>query len=181
MYQLYRAGRFGAAPWEGEALTFEPGETSKTRESWARLTDELMDRGFGRDTGLIALGGGVTGDLAGFVAATWLRGVRVVQVPTTLLAMVDAAVGGKTGINTEAGKNLVGVFHEPAAVLVDLLADVAVEKLGLEPRRLQRGFERLGVAPAPYEEDSRVRGWRCLFCSGACTCQAALYGLALRP
>lgn len=69
---------------------------------------------------VVSLGGGAVTDLAGFVAATWMRGVRVVHVPTTLLAMVDAAVGGKTGINTEAGKNLVGVFHEPAAVLVDL-------------------------------------------------------------
>ncbi len=72
-----------------------------------------------RDT-VISLGGGAVTDLAGFVAATWMRGVRVVHVPTTLLAMVDAAVGGKTGINTEAGKNLVGCFHEPSAVLVDL-------------------------------------------------------------
>ncbi|MGH3708967.1 MAG: 3-dehydroquinate synthase, partial [Pseudonocardiaceae bacterium] len=69
---------------------------------------------------VVGFGGGAVTDLAGFVAANWLRGVRVVQVPTTLLAMVDAAVGGKTGINTDAGKNLVGSFHEPAAVLVDL-------------------------------------------------------------
>ncbi|MGI9064144.1 MAG: 3-dehydroquinate synthase [Pseudonocardiaceae bacterium] len=69
---------------------------------------------------VVSLGGGAVTDLAGFVAATWMRGVRVVHVPTTLLAMVDAAVGGKTGINTEGGKNLVGAFHEPAAVLVDL-------------------------------------------------------------
>jgi 3-dehydroquinate synthase len=69
---------------------------------------------------VIALGGGAVTDLAGFVAATWMRGIRVVHVPTTLLAMVDAAVGGKTGINTAAGKNLVGAFHEPSAVLVDL-------------------------------------------------------------
>jgi 3-dehydroquinate synthase len=69
---------------------------------------------------VISLGGGAATDLAGFVAATWMRGVRVVHVPTTLLAMVDAAVGGKTGINTAAGKNLVGAFHEPSAVLVDL-------------------------------------------------------------
>ena len=119
VYQLYRAGRLGAAPWEGEALTFEPGETSKTRESWARLTDELMDRGFGRDTGLIALGGGVTGDLAGFVAATYMRGVPYLQVPTTVVAMLDAAVGGKTGVDTDKGKNLVGAFHPPAAVIAD--------------------------------------------------------------
>jgi 3-dehydroquinate synthase len=82
---------------------------------------EILGRiGLDRTGTVVALGGGAVTDLAGFVAATWLRGVRVVQVPTTLLAMVDAAVGGKTGINTEAGKNLVGAFHEPAAVLVDL-------------------------------------------------------------
>ncbi|HEY0815566.1 MAG TPA: 3-dehydroquinate synthase [Pseudonocardia sp.] len=76
--------------------------------------------GLTRSDVVISLGGGAATDLAGFVAATWMRGVRVVHVPTTLLAMVDAAVGGKTGVNTDAGKNLVGAFHEPAAVLVDL-------------------------------------------------------------
>ncbi|MGH3793383.1 MAG: 3-dehydroquinate synthase [Pseudonocardiaceae bacterium] len=80
----------------------------------------LGEIGLDRTGTVVALGGGAVTDVAGFVAATWLRGIRVVQVPTTLLAMVDAAVGGKTGINTEAGKNLVGAFHEPAAVLVDL-------------------------------------------------------------
>ncbi|MPY99210.1 MAG: 3-dehydroquinate synthase [Actinophytocola sp.] len=82
---------------------------------------EVLGRiGLDRDGVIIGLGGGAVTDLAGFVAATWLRGVRLVNVPTTLLGMVDAAVGGKTGINTEAGKNLVGVIHEPSAVLVDL-------------------------------------------------------------
>ena len=76
--------------------------------------------GLTRSDVVVGLGGGAVTDLAGFVAATWMRGVRVVHVPTTLLAMVDAAVGGKTGINTAAGKNLVGAFHEPSAVLVDL-------------------------------------------------------------
>jgi 3-dehydroquinate synthase len=76
--------------------------------------------GLTRQDAVVGLGGGAVTDLAGFVAATWMRGVRVVHVPTTLLGMVDAAVGGKTGVNTEAGKNLVGCFHEPAAVLVDL-------------------------------------------------------------
>jgi 3-dehydroquinate synthase len=76
--------------------------------------------GLARGDVVVSLGGGAATDLAGFVAATWMRGVRVVHVPTTLLAMVDAAVGGKTGINTAAGKNLVGAFHEPSAVLVDL-------------------------------------------------------------
>ncbi|MET8799927.1 3-dehydroquinate synthase [Nocardia sp. NPDC004568] len=83
---------------------------------------EVLGRiGLTRNDVVVSLGGGAATDLAGFVAATWMRGVKVVHVPTTLLAMVDAAVGGKTGINTEAGKNLVGCFHEPAAVLVDLV------------------------------------------------------------
>ncbi len=117
--ELYRAGRMGAAPWTGERITFPSGERSKTRDSWARLTDALMERGFGRDSGIIALGGGVTGDLAGFVAATYMRGVPYLQVPTTLLAMLDASVGGKTGVDTARGKNLVGAFHPPAAVIAD--------------------------------------------------------------
>ena len=95
------------------------GEQHKTRATWADLTDRLLAAGFGRDTLIIALGGGVVGDLAGFVAATFLRGVPYLQLPTTLLAMVDAAVGGKTGVDTPAGKNLVGAFHQPAGVLAD--------------------------------------------------------------
>src|ERR1700735_2286050 len=82
---------------------------------------EVLGRiGIGRKDALVSLGGGAATDVAGFAAATWLRGVSIVHVPTTLLGMVDAAIGGKTGINTDAGKNLVGAFHQPAAVLVDL-------------------------------------------------------------
>lgn len=95
------------------------GEASKSREEWARLTDRLLARGCGRDTTIVALGGGVVGDLAGFVAATFMRGVPFVQVPTTLLAMVDASLGGKVAVDTPAGKNLVGAFHPPAAVVID--------------------------------------------------------------
>ena len=95
------------------------GEASKTRESWARLTDELLASGHGRDSAILALGGGVVGDLAGFVAATYMRGIPFVQIPTTLLAMIDASVGAKTAVDTPAGKNLVGAFHRPAAVVVD--------------------------------------------------------------
>jgi 3-dehydroquinate synthase len=119
VYELLRMGRLGGLRWKGENLTFAAGEESKSRESWARLTDALLDRGYGRDSGIVAVGGGVTGDLAGFVAATYLRGIPYVQVPTTLLAMVDASVGGKTGVNTPAGKNLVGAFYPPAAVVAD--------------------------------------------------------------
>lgn len=108
-------------PLEAPVLTFPPGEASKTRETWARLTDDLLALGLGRDGAILALGGGVTGDLAGFVAATYLRGIPFVQVPTSLLAMLDASVGGKTGVDAPAGKNLVGAFHQPAAVVADPL------------------------------------------------------------
>jgi 3-dehydroquinate synthase len=116
---LYQSHRLGQADWSGQVLSFPPGEQSKTRESWARLTDELLDHGFGRDGGIVALGGGVTGDLAGFVAATYMRGLPYLQVPTTLVAMLDASVGGKTGVDTNKGKNLVGAFHPPEAVIAD--------------------------------------------------------------
>lgn len=101
--------------------TVPAGESSKSREQWIRLTDWLLAEGAGRDTTVVALGGGVVGDLAGFVAATYLRGIPVIQVPTTLLAMVDASIGGKTGVDTPRGKNLVGAFHQPAAVVADPL------------------------------------------------------------
>lgn len=100
---------------------FPAGEAHKTRETWAALTDAMLERGLGRDCCVIGLGGGVTCDIAGFVAATYLRGVPVVQVPTSLLAMIDAAVGGKTGVDVAAGKNLVGAFHQPYAVVIDPL------------------------------------------------------------
>jgi 3-dehydroquinate synthase len=100
-------------------LTFPAGEPSKTRHTWARLTDDLLALGLGRDGALVAVGGGVTGDLTGFVAATYLRGIPYVQVPTSLLAMLDASIGGKTGVDVPAGKNLVGAFHQPVAVVVD--------------------------------------------------------------
>jgi 3-dehydroquinate synthase len=95
------------------------GEKTKTRETWASLTDELLAANFGRDTLIVAVGGGMVGDLAGFVAATYMRGVPFVQVPTTLLSMIDASVGGKTGVDTPAGKNLVGAFHQPSLVVID--------------------------------------------------------------
>ena len=97
-----------------------PGEASKSYSMLESCWELLGQAGFTRSDVIVTFGGGATTDLGGFVAATWLRGVRVVHVPTTLLGMVDAAVGGKTGINTGAGKNLVGSFHEPAGVLCDL-------------------------------------------------------------
>jgi 3-dehydroquinate synthase len=96
------------------------GEAAKTVRTAESLWSLLGRRAFTRSDAVVGLGGGATTDLAGFVAATWLRGVPVVQVPTTLLGMVDAAVGGKTGVNTAEGKNLVGAFHPPTGVLCDL-------------------------------------------------------------
>ncbi|APT84850.1 3-dehydroquinate synthase [Corynebacterium aquilae] len=95
-------------------------EEGKSLATCGHLWDVMGGEGFTRRDCVIGFGGGAATDLAGFVAAGWMRGIKVVQVPTTLLAMVDAAVGGKTGINTAAGKNLVGAFHEPAAVFIDL-------------------------------------------------------------
>jgi 3-dehydroquinate synthase len=107
----------GVAPLPVEVPDAEAG---KTVEVAARCWDALGGAGFTRTDAVVGVGGGAVTDLAGWVAACWLRGVRVVQVPTSLLGMVDAAVGGKTGVNTAAGKNLVGAFHPPAGVLCDL-------------------------------------------------------------
>jgi len=104
---------------DATVIEIPPGERAKSREEWARVTDQLLALELGRDSALVALGGGSVGDLTGFVAATYLRGVPFVQVPTTLLAMVDASVGGKVGVDTAAGKNLVGAFHPPAVVIAD--------------------------------------------------------------
>lgn len=117
---IYGSRAIGGFPrGSADLFTVPAGESNKTRESWGRLTDDLLAAGFGRDSTIVALGGGMVGDLAGFVAATFMRGVPVVQVPTTLLAMIDASIGGKTGVDTPAGKNLVGLFHPPAAVVSD--------------------------------------------------------------
>ena len=108
-----------AAGMAADLLAFRAGEASKTREVWGELTDRLVALRYGRDSCIVALGGGVACDLAGFVAATYMRGLPVVQVPSTLLAMIDASIGGKTGVDTPAGKNLVGAFHQPALVVAD--------------------------------------------------------------
>jgi 3-dehydroquinate synthase len=109
-----------AAGLRADLVPFPCGEWNKTRATWAELTDALLAARLGRDGAVVALGGGVTGDLAGFVAATYLRGVPFAQVPTSLLAMLDAAIGGKTGVDVPAGKNLVGAFHAPRFVLADV-------------------------------------------------------------
>jgi 3-dehydroquinate synthase len=98
---------------------FPQGESSKTRQTKSNLEDELLASGHGMDSVVVSVGGGVTIDLAGFVAATYMRGIPVVHLPTSLLAMADAAIGGKTGVDHPMGKNLIGAFHPPLAVLAD--------------------------------------------------------------
>lgn len=128
---LYAADIVQALTADGhraDLFEFPAGEWNKNREEWIALSDRMLAAGVGRDSAVLAVGGGVTGDLAGFVSATYMRGLPVVQVPTSLLAMLDSSVGGKTGVDTDAGKNLVGAFHHPALVVID------PEVLGTLPR-----------------------------------------------
>lgn len=141
--------RCAAAGIDAALLTFPAGEASKSRERWGELTDAMLDRGMGRDACVVAVGGGVTTDLGGFVAATFMRGVPVVQVPTSYLAMIDASVGGKTGVDVRHGKNLVGAFHAPALVVADptLLSTLPdAERAG----GLVEAFKHGAILDAPY-------------------------------
>jgi 3-dehydroquinate synthase len=123
------AASLGRADISHEEIVLPPGEPTKDFAELERLVDRMLALGIERSTTVVALGGGVVGDLAGFAASIVLRGVGFVQIPTTLLAQVDSAVGGKTGINTKRGKNLVGSFHQPRLVLAD------IEALETLPRR----------------------------------------------
>jgi 3-dehydroquinate synthase len=114
------------------------GEKSKTLEQTGAICDQLIAAGLGRQSFVVGLGGGVVGDISGFVAATYHRGIPHVQIPTTLLAMVDSSIGGKTGVNTRAGKNLIGAFHQPSLVI----DDVDVLKT-LPHRELNQGFAEI--------------------------------------
>ncbi len=120
---------------DSRSFVFPPGEGSKNIATYAELMDDLLDARLQRDEALIALGGGVIGDLTGFAAATLRRGVDFIQIPTTLLSQVDSSVGGKTGINAPQGKNLIGAFYQPRLVLADIsLLDT------LPPRELLAGY-----------------------------------------
>lgn len=115
--QITQALREIGADWKLHSI--KPGEASKTLETAQEIYTALIENNFDRSSFIIALGGGVVGDLAGFVAATFMRGIGLIQIPTTLLAQVDASVGGKTAVNHQLGKNLVGAFHQPVQVLID--------------------------------------------------------------
>jgi 3-dehydroquinate synthase len=122
---LYGPGceaRLRARGIETSRAVVPAGEESKSLERAGFLYGKALEAGLDRSSLIVALGGGMVGDLAGFVAATFLRGIRFIQIPTSLLAMVDSAVGGKTGVNLDRGKNLVGAFHQPMAVVSDLAA-----------------------------------------------------------
>jgi len=108
-----------AAGFEVAEVTLQPGERYKNLNSVQKIFDGALANRLERSSTLVALGGGVVGDMTGFAAASWLRGINFVQVPTTLLAMVDASIGGKTGVNHPQGKNLIGAFHQPRLVLID--------------------------------------------------------------
>ena len=105
---------------ENKIIAIPAGEQSKNREVKAWIEDQMLEDKFGRDSGVIALGGGVVGDIAGYVAASYTRGLPYVQIPTTLVACVDSSIGGKTAVDTEYGKNFIGAFHQPWAVFIDV-------------------------------------------------------------
>lgn len=162
--RLYGAEVLSGLVREGFAaqmLVVPRGERSKSWPMAVRLLQQLLDQGADRQSFLVALGGGVVGDLTGFVASLFLRGVPVVQVPTTLLAMVDAAIGGKTAINLAAGKNLAGTFHQPRLVLLD------PEFLATLPRRERRQglaeVAKAGFIAAPELLPWLARGEKSLF------------------
>jgi 3-dehydroquinate synthase len=102
------------------SLILPDGESFKTMEHWSKIIDKLVETGATRDATIFTLGGGVIGDMGGFAAASYMRGIKFIQIPTSLLAQVDASVGGKTGFNHPLGKNLIGAFHQPSAVLIDI-------------------------------------------------------------
>ncbi|MFQ5742256.1 MAG: 3-dehydroquinate synthase [Acidobacteriota bacterium] len=120
LYAYPLAHALRAAGATVDCFDFPAGEAAKSRDTVAQLQDSLIGKGCRRDSWIVGVGGGVAGDLAGYVAATLFRGIAYVQVPTTLLAMVDSSIGGKTGIDTSQGKNLVGAIHQPRRVLVDV-------------------------------------------------------------
>src|SRR5262244_3103521 len=129
-----------------------PGEETKDLDHFGQLAEEILGFGIERGTMLVALGGGVVGDVTGFAGATLLRGIDFVQIPTTLLAQVDSSVGGKTGINTPHGKNLIGAFYQPRLVLADITALST-----LPPRQFAAGYAE--TAKYGLIRDAEFFGW----------------------
>ena len=118
-YGQHFVARLGASGFKAEVLALEPGEESKSLEGLSRIYNFFADNGLKRSDLVMALGGGVIGDLTGFAAATWMRGIGYIQIPTTLLSQVDSSVGGKTALNLPSAKNIIGAFHQPKLVVID--------------------------------------------------------------
>jgi len=133
-------------------ITVAPGEASKSLATWSQVVEKLLAQKVDRHTTIVALGGGVVGDLAGYAAAATLRGLPLIQIPTTLLAQVDSSAGGKTGINTPTGKNLIGAFHQPQLVLADIDALKT-----LPPRELRAGYAE--IFKAALIADPALHAW----------------------
>jgi 3-dehydroquinate synthase len=150
-----------AAGLAARSFVFPAGEWNKVRATWADLCDQMLGAGIGRDAAVVALGGGVAGDLAGFVAATLHRGIPYVQVPTTVLAMVDSSIGGKTGVDLPAGKNLVGAFHAPRFVLADI-ATLATLPRNQIAAGCAEAIKHGVIADAAYADDIGRAATACL-------------------
>jgi 3-dehydroquinate synthase len=172
-----------AAGIESAPIVMRPGESSKNFSTYERVVDAMLQSKIERGDLVIALGGGVVGDVAGFAAATALRGVDLVQIPTTLLAQVDSSVGGKTGIDTKHGKNLVGAFHQPLLVIADTdLLD------SLSPREFRSGYAEVAKYGLINDEPFFVwleKNWKNVFAGGpdrvhavarSCRAKAAIVG-----
>ncbi len=129
---------FNSEKFPSQLITVPAGEKSKSLTQVEKICDEMIKAGFDRSSFVVGLGGGVIGDISGFVAAIFQRGIPHIQIPTTLLAMVDSSIGGKTGVNLEAGKNLVGVIHHPALIICDV---DALETL--PPQELRQGYAEI--------------------------------------
>jgi len=129
---------FSSKKFSSKLITIAAGEKSKSLAQVEKICDEMIKAGFDRSSFVVGLGGGVIGDISGFVAAIFQRGIPHIQIPTTLLAMVDSSIGGKTGVNLQAGKNLVGVIHHPALIICDV---DALESL--PPQELRQGYAEI--------------------------------------
>ena len=152
LYQMPVKQSLEASGYEVSICTFEAGEAHKRAETYVAILEFVAEHELSRSDVIVALGGGVVGDVAGFVAATYMRGCKFVQIPTSLLAMVDSSVGGKTAIDLAAGKNLAGAFWQPSVVIADVgcLATLTPERRGRQARRDRRpgAFRRAGEDPA---------------------------------
>ncbi|MDR0423076.1 MAG: 3-dehydroquinate synthase [Rickettsiales bacterium] len=144
-----------------EKIVLPPGENSKSFDTYKNVAEIILEKGLNRKDFLVALGGGVIGDLTGFLASTLLRGIDFIQIPTTLMAMVDSSVGGKTAINSKAGKNLIGTFYQPKKVLIDISVLKTLDKRNLKAGYTE-GVKHGLIGDKDYFEWCEKNGEKCL-------------------